>query len=149
MKNKIFTLLVLVFSISILGALLAYCSTGDTQISFGDSDSDGALTAKDASVVLNKVLDNSYTMPIENKTDNYLYYIDVDMDGVLTSADAACILQKVLDSYYTMPCEINNNNNSSKILTVYFSCTGTTEQIAQYISAETNSDIYKIIPEIP
>ena len=35
----------------------------------------------------------------------------------------------------------------AKTLVVYFSNTGTTEQIAQYVQELTNADMYQIIPE--
>lgn len=37
----------------------------------------------------------------------------------------------------------------AKTLVVYFSNTGTTEQIAQYVQELTNADMYQIIPETP
>ncbi len=46
----------------------------------------------------------------------------------------------------------NSNETSDSdvnILVAYFSCTGTTEQIAEWIADETSADIYKIIPETP
>lgn len=46
--------------------------------------------------------------------------------------------------------ESNSNTPAdSKILVLYFSCTGTTEQIAQWIAEKTNADVYQIIPETP
>lgn len=43
----------------------------------------------------------------------------------------------------------NNNDNYStnKSLVLYFSATGTTKKIAEYISAETNSEIIEIVPK--
>ncbi len=38
-------------------------------------------------------------------------------------------------------------DNGSNILVAYFSCTGTTEQIAQWIAGDLNADVYQIIPE--
>ncbi|MCD7737668.1 MAG: aldo/keto reductase [Lachnospiraceae bacterium] len=37
----------------------------------------------------------------------------------------------------------------SRILVAYFSCTGTTEQIARWIIDETGADSYEIVPEVP
>ncbi|MCD7863366.1 MAG: aldo/keto reductase [Lachnospiraceae bacterium] len=37
----------------------------------------------------------------------------------------------------------------SNLLIAYFSCTGTTEQIAGWIASETGADIYEIIPDDP
>lgn len=38
---------------------------------------------------------------------------------------------------------------ASKILIAYFSCTNTTEAIAKHIQAETNAELYEIIPQVP
>ena len=38
---------------------------------------------------------------------------------------------------------------TSKSLVVYFSATGNTERLAQKIAAETNSDVFEIVPEEP
>lgn len=40
-------------------------------------------------------------------------------------------------------------DSAKHILTVYFSCTGTTEQIAGWIADKTDSDIYQITPQSP
>ncbi len=42
-----------------------------------------------------------------------------------------------------------NAASGSNILVAYFSCTGTTEQIAQWIVGATGADSYQIIPEMP
>lgn len=42
-----------------------------------------------------------------------------------------------------------NISSGSNILVAYFSCTGTTEQIAGWIADETGASIYEIIPETP
>lgn len=38
---------------------------------------------------------------------------------------------------------------NTKILVVYFSCTGTTEYIAKYVAEILEADIYEIVPESP
>ncbi|MCD7844747.1 MAG: aldo/keto reductase, partial [Oscillospiraceae bacterium] len=40
-------------------------------------------------------------------------------------------------------------DTGSHILVAYFSCTGTTEQIAQWIGEAVNADLYEIVPEEP
>ncbi|MCD8310880.1 MAG: aldo/keto reductase [Firmicutes bacterium] len=40
-------------------------------------------------------------------------------------------------------------SNGGEILVAYFSCTGTTEQIAEWIAAETGADIYEIVAADP
>ena len=72
---------------------------------YGDATADNSLTATDAAMVLQKVLTDSYSMAIEEKTADYLKYIDVDLSGIIEAADAAIILQKVNNDAYTMPVE--------------------------------------------
>ncbi len=45
--------------------------------------------------------------------------------------------------------DADSTSSGSNILVAYFSCTGTTEQIAQWIVGETGADSYQIIPETP
>ena len=53
-----------------------------------------------------------------------------------------------LENKETKNNETNNNETSSKkSAVVYFSATGNTKQIAEYIKDETNSDIFEIIPK--
>ena len=75
------------------------------EYSFGDADADGMLTSADAAVILQKVLTDSYTMPLEEVTEYYMAYLDVDRDFSLTAADAAMIMQKVMTDSTVMPVE--------------------------------------------
>lgn len=75
------------------------------QYSYGDMDGDGILTAADASILLQKVLNGSYKMPIEDMTSEYKKLADVDGDGELTAGDSAEILQKVLNGSYIFTVE--------------------------------------------
>ncbi len=43
--------------------------------------------------------------------------------------------------------EENINNNDKKIAVIYFSATGTTKKVAEYIQNTTNSDLIEIIPK--
>lgn len=72
---------------------------------YGDADNSGQLTAYDAAIIIQKVLKNTFTMPIEDFTSNYFKYVDVNNDGYLTAADAAEVCQKVLKNNYVMPVE--------------------------------------------
>ena len=99
----------------------------------GDADADGVLTASDSAEVLQKVLVGSYKMPIESKTDDYLYYVDTDADGVLTASDSAVILQKVLVGTYKMPAE--------SITTTEITTETTTELTTEETTTETTTEI--------
>ncbi len=87
-----------------LAYTLALNSSGESFL-YGDADADGEVTASDAATVLQKTLNDSFTMPIEEKTDNFLVYVDVDANDEINAADAAAILQKVLNSSFVMNCE--------------------------------------------
>ncbi len=57
------------------------------------------------------------------------------------------------DNYETNQTEekdmYEESDTESKVLVVYFSCTGTTEQIAEWIADGVEADIYEIQPETP
>ena len=75
---------------------------------YGDVNGDGILAADDAAMVLQKVLVNTYKLPLEDKTKDYMNYVDVDRDGYITASDAAYILQKVLISSFAFPAVKEN-----------------------------------------
>ncbi len=72
---------------------------------YGDVNGDGSLSAADAASILQKVLNDSYTLPIEDKVLYYITYGDVNGDGSLSAADAAAALQKTLNSSYLFSVE--------------------------------------------
>lgn len=43
----------------------------------------------------------------------------------------------------------NNASSQKKVLVAYFSATGNTRQIANYIAQDLNADIFEITPEVP
>lgn len=148
----------LILFLSIICLMLSYSLYVFTNgMTLGDADNDSILTANDAAALLQKVLDFSYILPVENKHADYRKYIDTDNSGALTSNDSANIMQKVLKSNYKMPAEYviteaateTTTEKSDNVLVVYFSCTGTTKSIAQSIAENTNGDIYEIVPENP
>lgn len=64
-------------------------------VKYGDINNDGSITADDASLLLQNVLNST-------DVDNG----DVDCDGIISSSDVANILQKALDSTFIMKCEM-------------------------------------------
>ena len=66
MKRTLFCILAL----AVL-ALVLPVSAADGFI-YGDADGDGAVTAGDSAEIMQKALRESYKMPIEDKTDNFL-----------------------------------------------------------------------------
>ncbi len=103
MKRKLICLL-------LMAVMLALNLTGvlGQEIIQGDADGSGQLTSNDCTVIIQKVLDSSYTMPVEALTEDHMSVTDVNGDIMLTSADAAYVLQKVLfDGFEPAPvtCE--------------------------------------------
>ena len=79
---------------------------GSKCMQYGDVNLDGKLTAADCSVILSKVLNDAYIMPIEQQADAAnIFYGDVNADNRLTAADSSVLLQKVLNDAYIMPVE--------------------------------------------
>lgn len=73
---------------------------------YGDVNTDNRITADDAATILQKTLNSSYRMSVQDKTDNWMKYADVSADGLISADDAATILQKTLNSAYKMPAEL-------------------------------------------
>jgi diketogulonate reductase-like aldo/keto reductase/flavodoxin len=48
-----------------------------------------------------------------------------------------------------MEAQAQNQRGAGKVLVAYFSCTETTETIAEYIAEETDGTLYKIVPKTP
>ncbi len=64
---------------------------------FGDGNADGSLTAADSALILQRVLDNTTKIPVENTEQGHMYYLDVNRDNALTAEDASYILSKALN----------------------------------------------------
>ncbi len=98
-----------------MGLLLMIFSSGqnalaEDNIIYGDADGNGIISGEDAAFILQKLMDKSFVLPIEQKTADYMKYIDVNADNALTSLDSAYVIQKVLDSSFIMPAELSNGN---------------------------------------
>ena len=63
---------------------------------YGDADDNGTVTAADAAMALQNVLDGT---PFVNEFE----YVDVNGDAKIDTTDVAMILQKALNSNYTLP----------------------------------------------
>lgn len=81
-----------------------YLYGNDTQVLYydipeaiyGDADNNGVLTAADSTMILQKVLDSNFEMPLEKAVNDYMSYVDLDNNDTLTAFDAAIVLKKVL-----------------------------------------------------
>lgn len=80
-------------------------TTEATTLLYGDADCNGQLSAGDSVFVLQKVLNNTFVMNIEEYAD-YIKWIDVNCNNKIDADDAAQILQKVLCTSFKMKCEL-------------------------------------------
>lgn len=67
-------------------------------------------------------------------------------------AFAACTNSNARSSQSNTTAQLQTSNKTSdgtKTLVAYFSATGSTEKVAQYIADELNADIFAITPETP
>ena len=111
---------------------------------YGDADADNILSANDASIVLQKVLDRNFKMNIEEKTKDYMNYIDVDKNNILTAFDAATILKKVLNKTFLMPIE--SDKNATESITTTEVTTKNTETTTE-MNTEMNTEMTTIKKE--
>lgn len=103
----------------------------------GDANGDNKLQADDAAAVLQKALNKSYKMEIEDKTDDYLSVVDVDGDGDITASDAAYIMQRVLNGAFSF--DGANRGGEGITQTVEESSTETTTAETSAASESTTS----------
>ena len=99
MKHKLSALLALAAAAAMSAGVYA------ADYPYGDADADKMLTASDATLVLQKVLDEKTVMPIETAVTDYMSIVNADGDEALTASDAAMIMQKVLDENVVFPIE--------------------------------------------
>ncbi|MDE7365089.1 MAG: aldo/keto reductase [Ruminococcus sp.] len=125
-------------------ALLTFCGCTAKENISGSTVS----TAKTASYAT----DNSESYTIEDlevlqdfllgrRTDVNGKDFDLCKDGKLDVFDMCLLRNEVIGN--------TQENPESDILVTYFSCTGNTEQIAEYAIDYLKADSYEIIPEIP
>ncbi len=76
------------------------------DIFYGDIDGDYGISVNDAQVLLRKVLNNDFELPIESTDIDYFKKADVDLDGALTALDASLIFQKALRNDFVFPAEM-------------------------------------------
>ncbi len=107
MKNMLFNTLMLL--------MLFGATVNAGEYLYGDADCSHSITSADASMLLQKVLDNSYTLPIEAAASDYERVLDLDGDGALTAVDCAYLLQKILNISYRLPCEIIDDTKATTV----------------------------------
>ena len=100
MKRKLTALM-----LTLTAAAAMTAAASGAELPCGDADADGLLTASDATMVMQKVLDGRVTMPVETAAADWMSVVDADADGTLTASDATLIMQKVLDNRVIMPIE--------------------------------------------
>lgn len=73
-----------------------------------------------------------------------------DPAGYATRAQVAVILYRYLnDQAPEAPEESTPAEDTARVLVAYFSATGNTEHIAEYLQAILDADLYEIVPEVP
>lgn len=106
------------------------------DILYGDTDSDGVLTASDASKVMQYVLNrNSVDM-----SEEQFKCAMVSGNDVLSANDAAQIMQKVLNSSYLFPVEKTNNTEETTEVSTEVTNETTTEVITESSTESTTTE---------
>lgn len=84
-------------------------SGGSTEYIYGDVDKDGAITANDAALVMQYVLNSSSIDGIITDKEEFLILANVTNDTEITASQASCIYQKALNNSFIMPVEVASN----------------------------------------
>ena len=79
--------------------------SGEVEWIYGDVDKDGAITASDAALVMQYVLNPESVKEIIGDTKDFLKRADVTENGTLTSEQASYIYQKALNAAFKFPVE--------------------------------------------
>ena len=69
--------------------------------------------------------------------------------SMIIIASAHIQAKEAFDNMRSDASEIVQLENSTDILVAYFSCTGNTEPLAEYVSEIMKADLYEITPEVP
>lgn len=72
-----------------------------------------------------------------------------DPNGSATRAQTAAILYRYFTNGSPTDPPANSDDAGNKILVAYFSCTGTTKQIAEMAAEQTGANLYEITPQTP
>lgn len=116
-KNVMFTFAIIL--ILLLSAIGCNADIANTNNTYGDVDGNNAIEANDVALMLQKVLDNNYLLPLENAlSGGYINILDVDRDGQLTALDGGMVLQKALNNSYVMPCETDSTTRESTTMEI-------------------------------
>lgn len=75
------------------------------DIFYGNIDGEYGISVNDAQVLLRKVLNNDFELPVEDVNNDFYKRADVDGDGFLTALDVAMIFQKALRDDFVFPVE--------------------------------------------
>ena len=143
-RMEVFLLAIVVCISMVLCSLRVGASVSEISL-YGDVDGNLKVDLSDARQVLEIALN------IEKPDEEVLYIADVDGDNQVTLQDALWILRYALNIVTAFLVQSTNqpDEQTGKILVVYFSASGRTENVAKTIASETQADLFEITPQNP
>lgn len=105
---------------------------------WGNTSASAVDTAPDDFQMADVVALQKFLLNIDDTASTLDY--DISQDGKLDGVDLSQMKHLIFWQTET---------TDSKILVAYFSCTGTTETIAEYTAEILDADLWEIVPEIP
>lgn len=121
----------------ILAIFLLFSTTITAFAAIGDVNSDNNVDINDATELQRHIAE------LITLSDEALKNADTNRDGVVTISDVTKIQRAIVGLDTLEP------KNDTNILVAYFSATGTTRPLANYISEITGADIYEITAAEP
>lgn len=125
---------------------LAGCSSnGGTD----PAQTQAGSTAPQITATTSEAANDPVTTSSEAASDNSASTSSEAASDNSTSSEAAADSPAETVSENTVSTESTENSQGSKILVVYYSATNNTEAVAGYIAAETDGDLYELVPTEP
>ncbi len=139
---------VLTAGIITLGDSSGVFAAENNNIKIGDADKNGSINALDAVIILRNA------MELDTLDGGEKELADANFDGAVNTLDAALILQRaagIIGDFIHPDADSSDDDssNDTKVLVAYFSWSGNTEDIAEYIAEQTDGDIFEIVPVTP
>ena len=145
---------VLMSTLIVLG--LTACGSQNTQSSQGVQNNVSAVPpANESTPVESTPASDQSSVADEAETTGETVIVDTDAEEMasedMTTEDVSDILTDISAEEVQELSEEENgtNDTAGKILVVYYSATGTTENVADHIAAATGADLFKLQPVNP